>query len=91
MPDIAGLVPGRIEDDAPDRRGILRVVEEVKADADGVPAEERKVDAIAPWVRPKGQWHARTDGLDLAQTHQPLELGQLLRARGIWAGNPALA
>ena len=91
VPDIAGLVPGRVEDDAPGRHGILGVVEEVEADASGVPAEDREVDAIAPQVRPKGKGHARADGLDFAQAQQPLQLGQLLRARGARAGNSELA
>ena len=55
VPDVAGLVPGRVEDDAPGRHGILGMVEEVEADAGGVAAEDREVDAVAPQVRPKGK------------------------------------
>ena len=86
VPDVAGLVPGGVEDDAPGRHGILGVVEEVEADADGVPAEDREIDAVAPCVRARGEGHARADGLDLAQAQQPLQLGQLLRARCVRAG-----
>ena len=86
VPDVAGLVPGRIEDDAPGRHGVLGTGEEVEADAGGVPAEDGEVDAIPARMGAEGQGHARADGLNLAQLQEALELGELLRAR-VWSGH----
>ena len=87
VPDVAGLVPGRVEEDAPGGHGILGIGKEVEADAGGVPAEDREVDAIPARMGPEGQGHARADGLNLAQTQQAFELGKLLRARDVVAAH----
>ena len=84
MPDVAGLVPGRVEDDAPGRHGILGIGKEIEADAGGVPAEDGEVDAIPARMGAEWQGHARADGLNLAQTQEPFEFGKLLRAR-VWS------
>jgi hypothetical protein len=81
MPDVTRLVSGGIEQDASCRHGILGMIEEIKANAGSVPAENRKVHSIAPRTRPKRYGHTRTNGLDFAETQQPLQLVELLSPR----------
>ena len=76
VPDVAGLVAGGIEDDAPRRHGVVGVGEEVEADAGRVPAEDGEVDAVSSRTRSEREGHARADGLHFAQTQQPFQLCQ---------------
>ena len=54
---------------------------EVETDPGGVPAEYCEVDAIPTRMGTKRQGHARADGLNLTQTQQAFELGELLTFR----------
>src|SRR5262249_56060293 len=83
---VAGLVPGGVEDETARRGGVLRTVEELQAHALGVPAEEGEIDAIPPRVCAQGERNARADRLDLTQAQEPLQLGQLRRARTWFRG-----
>jgi hypothetical protein len=67
VPDVPRLVPSGVEDDAPSRVDILRVVKEFKANTYGVTAKECEIDAVAPCMCAEGKGYARADGLDLAQ------------------------
>jgi hypothetical protein len=77
MPDVAGLVPGRVQDDAPDRHCGIEVIEKIEAHTRSMPAEYRKIDAVCPWVSAKWEGYAGTYGLDLAQAEQMFQCSQL--------------
>jgi hypothetical protein len=78
MPDIPGLVPGRVQNDGPGWLGVSAVVEQVEADAGRMAAEDGEVDARTPAMGAEGKWDAGPDGLDLALAQQPFQLCQLL-------------
>jgi hypothetical protein len=57
------------------------MIEEIKANAGSMPAENRKVHSIATPTRTKRKGHTRTDGLDFTETQQPLQLVESLSPR----------
>ena len=65
VPDVARLVPRRVEDDAAGWRGVLGTIEQVEANASRVPAEDGEVDAVSSHVSAERQRTARSDGLHL--------------------------
>ena len=87
VPDVARLVPNRIEDDAPGRCRVFCTVEQVEPDASGVPAEDGKVHPGATEVRPQGKRRARSDGLHLAHGEETFQFIKLFVARRL-SGHP---
>jgi hypothetical protein len=78
MPDIAGFVAQSIQKDTASRHGIVDAVEEVDAGAGGMPAENRKIDAVVSGAGPQGKRKAGTDSLDLAEIQQSIHFVELL-------------
>ena len=64
--------------------GVLGMVEEIEADARGVPAEDGEVDAVAARMGAERKRHARADGLNLAQAGGGVRVRQVARAFGCW-------
>ena len=98
VPDIACPVPNRVEEHTSSRHRILDVVKKVDADAGGMAAEDRKIDAVASCGRSKWKGHTRSDRLDFAKAQQtlkfiesltlPLHCGLLINlSTGLWDQN----
>jgi hypothetical protein len=79
VPDIACLVPGGVENDAPRWYRIAGTIEKIQAHADGMAAEDRKIYAAASDVGSQRKRHSRSNRLNFTQTQQVLQLGQLFR------------